>query len=197
MKTNAEKGLASHSSNMVAPQELASECEEGWTVVSSKRTLRKIRKLRKLRSNSIKSSKSTDHSSSEEIQEPKFSSANDSVKSASSGESWSSIVKRALKMDVPKVSLSIHSTPSTKSKESSSNEVQYIKTVKAKVNENMKKNPQVTSPPKVIMIPQDKENSSEHSFFHDEESMTTLSNHEQKDIISIKSTEEIESTKSG
>ena len=185
MKTNVEKGLASHSSNMVAPQELASECEEGWTVVSSKRTLRKIRKLRKLRSNSTKSLKSTDYSSDEENQEPKISSANASVKSTSSGESWSSIVKRALKMDVPKVSLSIHSTPSTKSKESSNNEVQYIKTVTAKINEDAKKNSQVTSPPKVIMVPQDKENSSEHSFFHDEESMTTLSNHKHKEIISV------------
>ena len=96
METSVVKGLASHSSIMIAPQELTSECEEGWTVVSSKRTLQKLRKIKK---STNKKYKSTDHTSAEEQKEPKISSANNSVKSASSRESWSS-VERALKMDM-------------------------------------------------------------------------------------------------
>ena len=44
MNTSVEKGLASHSSIMVAPQELSGDNEEGWTVVSSKRILEEIEK---------------------------------------------------------------------------------------------------------------------------------------------------------
>ena len=58
MKTNIEKGLASHSSIMVFPQELTDECEEELTVVSSKRTLQK---LRKMKNSTNKKYKKTDH----------------------------------------------------------------------------------------------------------------------------------------
>ena len=44
MKTEVEKGLASHSSNMVTPRDCRREPEDGWTVVMSKKNLRKTRK---------------------------------------------------------------------------------------------------------------------------------------------------------
>ena len=116
MKTSIEKGLASHSSVMVAPQELTSECKEGWTVVPSKRTLQKLRKLKN--STNRKCKKSTDHTSAEVHNESTISSANNSVKSASSKESRSSIVKRTLKMDVPRVSIEICSKTTSKTQES-------------------------------------------------------------------------------
>ena len=47
MKTAVEKGLASHSSNMVAPRHYHREPEDGWTVVMSKKNLRKTRKNKK------------------------------------------------------------------------------------------------------------------------------------------------------
>ena len=48
MKTKVEKGLASHSSNMVAPlPDYYREPEDGWTVVTSKKNLRKTRKNKK------------------------------------------------------------------------------------------------------------------------------------------------------
>ena len=47
MKTEVEKGLASHSSNMVAPRDCHREPEDGWTVVMSKKNLRKTRKNKK------------------------------------------------------------------------------------------------------------------------------------------------------
>ncbi len=47
MKTAVEKGLASHSSNMVAPRDYHREPEDGWTVVISKKNLRKIKKNNK------------------------------------------------------------------------------------------------------------------------------------------------------
>ena len=196
MKTSVEKGLASRSSTMVATQELTSEGEEGWTVVSSKRTLQNLRKIKN--STNQKCKKSTDQTSAEVHNESKSSSANDSVKSASSKESWSSIVKRALKMDVPRVSIRICSKTTSKTQESSENEVQFIKTVKSKINKDMEENLPVISPPKIIMVrPQRKEKSSVHSFFHDDESMTTQINQEPNDIISIKSTEDYKNTNFG
>ena len=45
--TEVEKGLASHSSNMVAPRDFHRETEQGWTVVTSKKTLRKFKKNKK------------------------------------------------------------------------------------------------------------------------------------------------------
>ena len=195
MKTSVEKGLASHSSIMVAPQELTSECEDGWTVVSSKRTLRKLRKMKK--STNQKCKESTDKTSAEVHIKSKSSSANDSVKSTSSKESWSSIVKRALKMDVPRVSIEICSKTTSKTQESSENEVQFIKTVKPGTNKHMEENQPAISPPKIIMVPQGKAKSSVQSFFHDDESMSTQTNQEPDDINSIKSTEDYESTNSG
>ena len=48
MKTEVEKGLASHSSNMVAPlPDYHRDPEDGWTVVMSKKNLRKTRKNKK------------------------------------------------------------------------------------------------------------------------------------------------------
>ena len=47
MKTEVEKGLASHSSNMVVPHDYHREPEDGWTIVTSKKNLRKIRKSKK------------------------------------------------------------------------------------------------------------------------------------------------------
>ena len=51
MKT--EKGLASHSSNMVPPHDYHCEPEDGWTVVTSKKNLFKTRKNKKNDINSM------------------------------------------------------------------------------------------------------------------------------------------------
>ena len=61
----------------------------------------------------------------------------------------------------------------------------------------MVENQPVVSAPKVIIVPQDPEKSSTHSFFHDDESMSTQTNQESSDIILIKSMENHESTISG
>ena len=45
--TEVEKGLASHSSNMAAPRDFHRKTEQGWTVVTSKKTLRKFKKNKK------------------------------------------------------------------------------------------------------------------------------------------------------
>ena len=46
MSTYKESGLASLSSNMVAPREFSTgNDEDDWTVVHSKKTLRKMRKI--------------------------------------------------------------------------------------------------------------------------------------------------------
>ena len=89
MKTKVEKGLASHFSNMVAPlPDYHCEPEDGWTVVISKKSLRKTRKKKK---NDFK--KVFDASS-----------VVDSVKSTTSEDlSWASIVKRSLKTKGPKM----------------------------------------------------------------------------------------------
>ena len=62
MSTNKDHGLASHSSNMVAPREFTTEDNGEWTVVQSKRALRRIWKLKKIK----------DHEASEEKQNPKI-----------------------------------------------------------------------------------------------------------------------------
>ena len=77
MKTSVEKGLASHSSIMVAPQELSGDNEEGWAVVSSKRTLRRLRKISK--KNTARSVGSTSSTSNQEVIQA--SSDNGSIKS--------------------------------------------------------------------------------------------------------------------
>ena len=121
MKTAAETGLASHSSNMVAPRDFNRETEEGWTVVTSKRTLLKIRKAKKNIKKNYKNNEKV--ASSDDV----------SMETTPSNEStWSSIVKRSLKMDVPRVSIEIASTSSaSKQSNESENEVQYLKTVHA------------------------------------------------------------------
>ena len=45
--TEVEKGLASHSSNKVASRDFHHESEQGWTVVTSKKTLHKYKKNKK------------------------------------------------------------------------------------------------------------------------------------------------------
>ena len=89
MKPSVEKGLASHSSIMVAPHEFACGCEDGdgdgWIKVSSKKNLRKEKKIYK-----NKSSKDVSFFSAENNQD-EVSSATDSNKSGTSGSSWASI----------------------------------------------------------------------------------------------------------
>ena len=90
--TEVEKGLASHSSNMVAPRDFHRETEQGWTVVTSKKTLRKFKKNKKNIDKNHKNKKNT------------ASSVTNTVKSTSSNDqSWASIVKKTLKMSIPKV----------------------------------------------------------------------------------------------
>ena len=102
MKPSVEKGLASHSSILVAPHEFSHGCEDGdgWIQVSSKESLHKN-----------KISKDISFFSAENNQD-KISSATDSNKSDSSRSSWASILKISLKMDVPRVSTDIASTSS-------------------------------------------------------------------------------------
>ena len=84
MSTNKEHGLASHSSNMVAPREFTTEDNGEWTVVQSKRALRKIRKLKKIKDleaskkNKIPKSFFNDSSSDSSI----------SLSTVKSGTSW-------------------------------------------------------------------------------------------------------------
>ena len=95
MSTNKEHRLASHSSNMVAPREFTTEDNNEWTVVQSKRALRKLRKEKKNKtykaSNKNKTTKSFFHDSSSD--------SSFTMSTAKSGTSWSDILKRALKMD--------------------------------------------------------------------------------------------------
>ena len=150
MKPSVETGLASHSPNMVAPREFARGCEDGdgWIKVSSKKNLRKNKGIHK-----NKPTKDITFFSKENNQDEVSSASDASIKSDSSGTSWSSIVKKSLKMNVPRVSIDIASTSST-SKQSvdSNNEVQYLKTVRTcgvKVN---KPPPKVQVPPKIITV---------------------------------------------
>ena len=126
MKPSVETGLASHSPIMVAPREFArgSEDGDGWIEVSSKKNLRKQKKFLKK-----KPSKDISFFSAENNQD-EVSSASDSNKSDTSGSSWASILKRSLKMDVPRVSIDIASTSTdSKNSEDLKNEVKYLKTV--------------------------------------------------------------------
>ena len=85
MKTSVEKEFAYDASIMVASQEITGECEEGLTVVSSIRTLRRWWKISKNNTAKIKSSNS--NTSEEEV--VKASSENNSIKSSNSRTSWS------------------------------------------------------------------------------------------------------------
>ena len=127
MKPSVETGLASHSPIMVAPREFArgSEDGDGWIEVSSKKNLRKQKKFLKK-----KPSKDISFFSAENNQD-EVSSASDSNKSDTSGSSWASILKRSLKMDVPRVSIDIASTSTdSKNSEGFNNDVKYLKTVR-------------------------------------------------------------------
>ena len=102
---------------MVAPRELTGDNEEGWTVVSSKRTLKYWeRSPRKKKQKSVGSISIT---SDEEVIQA--SSENGSVKSRDSSTSWSSIVKRYMKMNIPRINIDITSTTSSKTFEESTN----------------------------------------------------------------------------
>ena len=166
MKPSAETGLASHSSNMVAPREFARGCEdgEGWIKVTSKKNLRKNKGIHK-----NKPTKDITFFSKENNQDEVSSASDASIKSDSSGTSWSSIVKKSLKMNVPRVSIDIASTSSTSKQSSdSNNEVQYLKTVRTcgvKVNKPSK----VQVPPKIITVPDSDEASISESEFSEDE----------------------------
>ena len=148
MKTEVEKGLASHSSNMVAPHDYHREPEDGWTVVMSKKNLRKTRKNKK---NDFK--KVFDASS-----------VVDSVKSTTSADSsWASIVKRSLKTKVPKVNFDFMDKSSNSS---TSRPEQKIES--KKVNnppEEVVIQPKEISPPQIINISDDEDLSSIESLF--------------------------------
>ena len=148
MKTEVEKGLASHSSNMVAPRDYHREPEDGWTVVMSKKNLRKTRKNKK---NDFK--KVFDASS-----------VVDSVKSTTSDDSsWASIVKRSLKTKVPKVNFDFMDKSSNSS---TSRPEQKIES--KKVNnppEEVVIQPKEISPPPIINISDDEDLSSIESLF--------------------------------
>ena len=65
MKTSVEKGLAFHSSIMVALQGLTNDSEKGLAIVSSKRTLRRLRKISK--NHTTKGNGSNSYTSDEEL----------------------------------------------------------------------------------------------------------------------------------
>ena len=60
---------------------------------------------------------------------------NDSVHSSNSGTSWSSIIKRLLKINAPKISIEVGITTTNKISEDLSNEIQFTKTIKTKIDE--------------------------------------------------------------
>ena len=165
MKTSVEIGLASHSSIMVAPQELSGDNEEGWTVVSSKITLRRLKKISKKQiTRSVGSTSST--SDQEVIQ---ASSDNRSIKSGDSSTSWSSIVKRSMKMNIPRINIDITSTTTSKTSEGSTNEVKFIKSIKNPADIHTTSEVPIVSPPKIINVPCSDEKGSSKSLFHDNE----------------------------
>ena len=83
MNTCVEKGLTSHSFIMIAPQEITGDNEEGWIVVSSRRTLRRLRKISK--NQPTKSLSSNSNTSYEAVVQA--SSENGSAKSSKSSTS--------------------------------------------------------------------------------------------------------------
>ena len=150
MKTAAETGLASHSSNMVAPRDFNRETEDGWTVVTSKKTLRRIRKAKKNQKNYENDASSEDFS----------------IKSTPSNESsWSSIVKRSLKMDVPKVDIKFN-VPYQPTQNRENNGTKSPKPMNNKKNEGVtSKPPAKPSPPEIINISDDDDLSSIECLF--------------------------------
>ena len=175
MKPSVEKGLASHSSIMVAPREFAHGCEDGdgWIKVSSKKSLRKEKKIHK-----NKPSKDISFFSAENNQD-EVSSATDSNKSSTSGSSWASILKRSLKMNVPRVSIDIASTSTaSKNSEDLKNEVKYLKTVHTYEDKNEVDPPKVQQPPQVITIQESDEASFTNSEFGENESTSSKKAHQ-------------------
>ena len=154
MKTAAETGLASHSSNMVAPRDLNRETEDGWTVVTSKKTLRRIRKDQK--NNKINNKNQDKNASSEDV----------SMKSTPSDESsWSSIVKRSLKMNVPKMDIKFN-VPYQPTQKPKNSDLKSSKVQNNKINEGtISKPPAKPSPPEIINISDDDDLSSIECLF--------------------------------
>ena len=135
--TEVDTGLASHSSNMVAPCHFHCESQEGWAVVTSKKTLHKLKKNKKYISKNKKNTAS---------------SIADTVKSTSSDDlSWASIVKKSLKMSIPKV----NSDMSFSESGNSSPEVSFFKKFKKEDDEWMVIPEQPVYPPEIINISDD------------------------------------------
>ena len=148
---------------IVAPQELSGDNEEGWTVVSSKITLRRLKKISKKQiTRSVGSTSST--SDQEVIQ---ASSDNRSIKSGDSSTSWSSIVKRSMKMNIPKVNIDITSITSSKSSNKSTNEEKFIKSIKNPSGTKTTSEVPIVSPPRIINVSYSKVKGTPKSLFHD------------------------------
>ena len=120
--TEVEKRLASHSSNMVAPHDFHRETEQGWTVVTSKKTLHKFKKNKKNIDKNYKNKKNT-----------AFSVTNTVKSTSSNDQSWASIVKKTLKMSIP----NIDSDMSFSGSANSSPEVLSFKKIKKEEDEGM------------------------------------------------------------
>ncbi len=163
MKPSVEKGLASHSSIMVAPRVFTrgSEDGDGWIKVSSKKTLRKNKGIHK-----NKPTKDISFFSKENNQDEVSFASNTSIKSENSGRSWSSILKKSLRMDAPRVSIDIASTSSTSEKiKDIKNEVKYLKTVHTYEDSKDIGPSKTKSPPQIITIPDSDEASTTESEF--------------------------------
>ena len=148
MKTTVEKGLVSHSSNMVAPRDYHREPDDGWTVVIFKKNLRKNRKNKQ---NDFK--KVFDAST-----------VVDSVKSTTSNDSsWASIVKRSLKTKVPKMNFDFMDKLSNGNTSSPEQKIESKKMNNPP--EEVVIQPKEISPPPIINISDDEDLSSIESLF--------------------------------
>ena len=157
--TEVDTGLASHSSNMVAPCHFHCESQEGWAVVTSKKTLHKLKKNKKYISKNKKNTAS---------------SIADTVKSTSSDDlSWASIVKKSLKMSIPKV----NSDMSFSESGNSSPEVSFFKKFKKEEDEGMVIPEQLVYPPEIINISDDDDLSSIESCFMNETTRDNVKTH--------------------
>ena len=173
---------------MVAPQELSGDKEEGWTVVSSKRTLRRLRKISK--KNSQTSVGSTSNTSNSEVIQA--SSDNGSIKSGESSTSWASIVKRSMKMNIPKINIDITSVTSSKSSDESTNEVKFIKTTKNTSSTDVTNDVPIVSPPKIINVPYSDMNKKPRSLFFDDETTIDDQDNNNKDLVQNEETQSTE-----
>ena len=140
MKTEVEKGLASYSSNMVTPRDYHREPEDGWTVVTSKKNLRKTRKKKK---NDFK-----------KVLGAAF--IVDPVKPTTSDDSsWASIVKRSLKTKDPKMNFDLMDKSSSGSISSPDQKIESKK--KNNSPEEVIIQPKEISPPPIINISDDED----------------------------------------